>query len=337
LAHFNLYRSKGGYGFEVTYPEGRLDGWRPTRNWAKRAAQRKVLEVMDIDPSASPTFAASDHERLFSQGHTRSHRFDPFRNGGIWIVAVVVVIVLLAAGAVFFVHRSSKPPEFTGPFVMSVNANPRLQPVLGMLVNDFKLLHPEINVLTNYGTSKDFEAGAQKGQIADVYIDSPLQFGWITSYVPPDGTESQMGYDVLEMVVKANNPQHIADISSIVRNPNLKLGVCVAFLPCGLAAQAMLRGANVKQNPVSPNSTDAKSNIDRVARGDVDTAFVYRTDYSMHPVPGLAQIPLDEQYQMRTDYEVRKGKKNVLAQEFIDFLHSTEGSASLHRVGLLAA
>jgi ABC-type molybdate transport system substrate-binding protein len=338
LAHFNLYRSKGGYGFEVTYPEGRFDGWRPTRNWAKKAAQRKVLEVMDIDPGSTATFAPADHERLFSQGHsTRSHRFDPFRNGGIWIVAVVVVIVLLAASAVYVVHRSSKPAEFTGPFIMTIDANSRLQPVLGQVLNDFKLIHPEINVVTQYGSSKDFETKAQKGDISDVYIDSPTQFDWITGYVAPDGTESQMGFDVLEMVVKSNNPQHISDMTSIANNPKIKLGTCIAFLPCGLAAQTVLQGAQVTQTPTAPNAMDAKSNIDRVALGSVDTAFVFRTDYALHPVAGLTPITLDTKYQVRVDYEVRKGHKTLLSQEFIDFLHSNEGSAALHRVGLLSA
>jgi ABC-type molybdate transport system substrate-binding protein len=339
LAHFNLYRSKGGYGYEVTYPEGREYGWRPTRGWAKRAAQHKVLEVMDIDPSVKPTFAPTNDERLFSQGsgHHR-RRFDPFHNGGIWIVAVVLVIGILAASAVFLVRRNSKDgPVFSGPLVMTMYANSRLQPVLGTVINDFKLLHPEINVITVYGTSQDFQNRAQKNDFGDIYIDSPASFGWITNYIPPDGSETQMGYDVLEMVVRSSNANSITGMDSVTHNSSLKLGLCSAFIPCGLAAQSVLKSASVKQGATMPNAKDAKTNIDRVALGNVDISFVFRTDYSLHPVPGLTPVDLDTQYQARADYQVRRGKnKAITAQEFIDFLQSSAGSASLHRVGLLS-
>jgi ABC-type molybdate transport system substrate-binding protein len=337
LAHFNLYRSKGGYGFEVTYDEGRFSGWRPTRGWAKRAAQTKLLEAMDIDAGVTATFVPADHERLFSQGARRRRRFEPMRNGGIWIVAVVVVVALIAASAFYLVRRSSKTPEFSGPLTMSVYATNRLQPVMGFILNDFKLLHPEIIVNVVYGTNKDFESRAQKLDLADIYIDAPSNFGWITNYVVPDGTESQLGYDVLEMIVKAGNPQHIADMNSIINNSSLKLGVCNFFQPCGFAATNILKNAQVKVNPAQPEAKDAKANIDQVASGAVDTAFVFRTDYSMHPIPGLTPIPLDDPYDARQDYEVRKGRQTVTGAEFLDFLHSTSGSATLHRIGLLAA
>jgi ABC-type molybdate transport system substrate-binding protein len=341
VAHFNVYRSRGGYGFEVTYPEGRLRGWRPTRRWAKRTARREALDVLDINPSSKPSFSSTTHDRPMpstkKSGMRYHKRSRKFRHRTVLIVALVAFVAVAAASSVVLLKRhktttAAEPP----PSSVVVYADAVLRPVMSALTIDFRLHYNDTKVQVVYGFSADFESRAKKGDIADIYIDEANAMNWLTGYVAPDGTESKLGYDVMELIVRGTNPKNIRDLKSL-GSKDVGLAVCAQGNLCGFGAESLFKFA---QLPMPANAVvlpDAATSLNAVAAGQVDVAMVYRSDWAAHPTPGLHEIPLDPPTDGRVDYEIRRGRKNSASSLFMSYITSSDGANRLRTLGLLSS
>jgi molybdate transport system substrate-binding protein len=142
--------------------------------------------------------------------------------------------------------------------------------------------------------------------------------------------------NTLVLIVPRANPAHIHSVRDL-RRRGIKLVVGAKGVPIGdytrtLLAKLRLRSA--LSNVVS-NETDVKLVVAKVALGEADAGFVYRTD--VKPArKHLSQIALPAAAQPTVKYELcipTKGRHPQLASRFVRELLSKRGRAALKAAG----
>jgi len=346
VAHFNVYRSRMGYGFDITSPGVRSKGWRPTRNWAKSVAQREVLAAADLDVDPDTAFTSPGYERPLA--HTaknlkspkRSRRRRRVHRGQILkAAAAVIVVVVVLAGAIGvwrWRNDSAPPAEAAGSRSVNVSVSKRLQPYLERIVPAFQKAHPDISLNLVFGDSPGFAADAAKGNVADVYIDDPYSF--TTWFAPWDAVAPSIhfGYDTLELIVPSFNSKKIKALSDVAGGTNTRLGLCAELLECGAAAGIAFKQASLAP-PGDPVRMDTSNTmIDAVGSGKLDAAVVFRTAYAAHASASVIEVPLAGLSEYRIPFDLRVAKPTRGTQAFVDFVENSPDAVTvLQSIGLV--
>jgi molybdate transport system substrate-binding protein len=319
--------------------DGRSRGWRPTRRWAKSAAQREVLDSLDLDPAVvKANFQRTQTERKLRSTVRRTKRRrskENKRRVAFGIAAVLVALVVVAAGILVVRNvRSGRSKSAAGDIVLTVYAQARLQPVLGKLADDFHAHYPNTTLAITYGQPDEFKARAKSGDVADIYIDHPVFIGWLDAYSTPDVGTTGLGYDALEMILPTANPHKVKTLHDLDAAGRLRVAICQDSQICGSVSKATLQQAatTLGAPAIMPNAVDA---IDMVTSGTADAALVMRTDFAAHRNPYLDEVGLDPPAG-RVDYSIRRGKKTAATQTFVDYLGTGDGTNALKTMGLLA-
>jgi molybdate transport system substrate-binding protein len=141
----------------------------------------------------------------------------------------------------------------------------------------------------------------------------------------------------LIVLVPRSNPAHIRSVYDL-RRPGVKVVIGDATVPVGTYTRQILDAlgitADVTKNVVS-QETDVKGIVSKVALGEADAGFVYRTDAK--PVaastrsialPAWAQPPI--RYELAV---VKASKDRAAAAAFIRQVRSKRGRALLAKAG----
>jgi molybdate transport system substrate-binding protein len=143
--------------------------------------------------------------------------------------------------------------------------------------------------------------------------------------------------NALVLIVPRSNPQHIATVYDLGRRPKLALVVAGAKVPIGLYTREVLKRLGllkVLRKAVS-QEPDVKGIVGKVALGEADAGFVYRTD--VRPVAGKVKaIALPPRSQPTVVYEaaIASGPLSLeQAQEFLIALLGSDGRRQLRAAG----
>lgn len=141
----------------------------------------------------------------------------------------------------------------------------------------------------------------------------------------------------LVLIVPRSNPQRIRTVFDLAKRPKLRLVVAGPRVPIGLYTREVLKRLGllkVLRKAVSFES-DVKGIVGKVALGEADAGFVYRTD--VRPVAGKAKaIALPARSQPTVLYEAAiaaRPESLESAQAFMIALLSTEGRELLRQAG----
>jgi molybdate transport system substrate-binding protein len=161
----------------------------------------------------------------------------------------------------------------------------------------------------------------RQGAPADVYAAASPRY---TQLLYRDGFVGKpvvFATNRLIVLVPKSNPRHIKSVYDL-RRPGLKVVIGDSTVPIGIYTRQILDAlgitADVTKNVVS-EETDVKGIVSKVALGEADAGFVYRTDAK--PVasstrsialPGWAQPPI--RYELAV---VKASKHRAAAMEFI--------------------
>jgi molybdate transport system substrate-binding protein len=141
----------------------------------------------------------------------------------------------------------------------------------------------------------------------------------------------------LVLAVPRSNPARIRPVHDLPRRPKLKLVVAGAKVPIGLYTREVLKRLGllrVLRKAVS-QEPDVKGIVGKLALGQADVGFVYRTDVQAAS-SRLRAIPLPARAQPTVRYEVAvvKGTSNrASALEFVADLLGEDGRRELRRAG----
>ena len=141
----------------------------------------------------------------------------------------------------------------------------------------------------------------------------------------------------LVLAVPRSNPAKIRTVQDLVRRPKLKLVVAGAKVPIGLYTREVLKRLGllrVLRKTVS-QEPDVKGIVGKLALGQADAGFVYRTDVRAASSRLTAiELPVRAQPTVRYEIAIVRGAANrASALELVADLLGEDGRRELRRAG----
>ncbi|HEU5158666.1 MAG TPA: molybdate ABC transporter substrate-binding protein [Streptosporangiaceae bacterium] len=198
----------------------------------------------------------------------------------------------------------------------------------------FEAAHPGVTVTFNFGGSSALAQQITQGAPADVFAAaSPATMKIVSDAGLVEGRPRTFARNRLEIAVPAGNPGKVTGLGDLA-DPKVKVVLCAPQVPCGAAARKALATAGLTVRPVSQEQ-DVKAALTKVRLGEVDAALVYRTDVKA-ATGQVGGIDFPEAAGAANDYPiatVAKAPQPTLAHQFVQFVLSTQGRATLTQAG----
>lgn len=231
-----------------------------------------------------------------------------------WVVALA--LTLTGCGS------ASQPPK-----TLTVFAAASLTGTFTELGKTFEAEHPGTRVRFNFGSSATLAQQIAQGAPADVFAAaSPATMKTVAEGVV-------FVRNKLEIAVPADNPARVDELKDLA-DPQVKVALCAAQVPCGAAAAKALGAAGLKVTPVTLEQ-DVKATLTKVELGEVDAALVYRTDV-LAAAGKVRGIGFPEADSAINDYPIAalpKAPAGELARQFVDLVLSRKGKDVLAKAG----
>jgi len=246
----------------------------------------------------------------------------PARARGLSSAAYGIVVLLLASAC----GSSAGPGERT----VTVLAAASLTESFDRISADFEQAHPGVTVQVSYGSSATLVQQVNQGAPAQV-----IALAGEAAAKPLDQQlvkkSSIFATNVLEIAVPPSNPGKVTTIADLGR-PGLKVVLCAEAVPCGKAADATFSKAGVTPSVVS-REVDVKATLAKVKLGESDAAVVYHSDVvgSKGSVTG---VPIDATVNTSLRYPIITLSEDPTTAEFVDYVLSAQGRATLESLGL---
>jgi molybdate transport system substrate-binding protein len=258
---------------------------------------------------------------------------------GVVLVAALVALLGLALAACGGSGSSGQAAPSSGqaaPQTLTVSAAASLTEVYQQLAQQFQAANPGTTVKFNFGGSDQLAQQVVQGAPADVLatassktMQTAVQAGKI------QGDPIIYATNKLQIAVAPDNPEQIAQLADLDK-PGVTSVVCAPAVPCGAAAVAAEKAANVTLKPVSEEQ-DVKGVLTRVETGNADGGLVYVTDVksAQGKVAGV-DFPQATARGVTQSYPIGvvTGSPNAqLAQSWVSFVTGPEGKAALQQAG----
>lgn len=201
------------------------------------------------------------------------------------------------------------------------------------LAQTFEAEHDGVTVELNLGPSSGLAEQIAGGAPADVFASaSPTHMqdlrddALVTEAV-------DFATNRLEIAVPPGNPGGVTSLQDLA-DPDVKVAVCAADVPCGVVAAEVLDEAGLDVQPVT-EEVDVKSVLTKVTLDEVDAGLVYVTDVvaAGDDVEGVEIPPgLDS----ATTYPIAALEDAAdpdLAREWVDLVTSDRGQRVLREAG----
>ncbi len=210
-------------------------------------------------------------------------------------LAVAAALTGCSSGGGAGSSASPTPEADATPTTVTVFAAASLTEAFDTLAEQFEAEHPNVGVVLSYGGSAALAQQIVEGAPVDVFASAAE---------PPMQTVADAGLaddpvvfatNTLELVVPAGNPADVTGLEDLA-DPDLRIALCDATVPCGAASEKLLAQEGVTAVPDTLES-DVKAVLTKVSLGEVDAALVYRTDVQAGgdevegiEVPGAASV-----------------------------------------------
>lgn len=206
--------------------------------------------------------------------------------------------------------------------------------------NLFTESHPESKVIRNFAGSGTLAKQIDNGAPADIFLSANPR--WM-EYLGNEGLVAPESVRIFarNVLVFAGAPDlSVVSMADLPRLRRIAIG-SPGSVPAGRYAEAALRSAGIYGQLMDAGklvlAKDVRQALMYADRGEVDGAFVYRTDALLSPRIKIHFEPPPESYP-RVIYPMaltRSGTENPEAVEFYRFLQSPEARALLDRYGFL--
>ena len=201
------------------------------------------------------------------------------------------------------------------------------------LGGQFEAANPGSTVTFSFGSSATLAAQAVQGAPADVFAAASTTTMATVTDAGAAADPVDVATNTLEIAVPAGNPGGVGGLADLA-DPELRIALCAAQVPCGAAAEQLLKGAGLTAAPDTLES-DVKAVLQKVAADEVDAGLVYTTDVRAAgdrvegiPVPGAADLPT------RYPVAVLGASRNpATARAFVSYVLSAPGQRVLRDAG----
>jgi molybdate transport system substrate-binding protein len=264
------------------------------------------------------------------------------RRGAVLVAAVVALVglTLAACGGSGSGSGSGSGDQSSSaqapPRTLTVSAAASLTEVYQSLGQQFQAANPGVTVTFNFGGSDQLAQQVVQGAPADVLATaSPTTMQTAVAAGKIQGDPLIYATNKLQIAVAPNNPKQIASLADLAK-PGVTSVVCAPAVPCGAAATAAEKAANVTLKPVSEEQ-DVKGVLTRVETGNADGGLVYVTDVksAAAKVAGV-DFPQSSAKGVTQSYPigvVTGSADPQLAQSWVSFVTGPQGKAALSQAG----
>jgi molybdate transport system substrate-binding protein len=248
------------------------------------------------------------------------------------LAAVLVTCCLTLTGACS--RAGLAPGAGTAPQTLTVLAASSLTEAFTVLGHRFERTHPGVRVRLSFDASSTLAEQVTQGAPADVLATADQQsMRQVTKAHLAAEPPKIFATNTLVIVTPPGNPARITGVRSLVR-PGTKVAVCAPEVPCGTAADAVLRLDRVKLTPVSLEP-DVKSVLTKVTLGEVDAGIVYVSDAraagaQVHTVALTNAGKVVNRYPIAV---LNAAASPKAARRFVSLVRSRTGQSVLARLG----
>lgn len=243
--------------------------------------------------------------------------------------------------------ETQAPTPLSEPRTLTVFAAASLTDAFTEMGKAFEQSHPGVTVAFNFAGSQTLRTQIVEGAQADVFASANLtemQTLADAALVDAGAPSRVFVNNKLVVILPEANPANIQSLDQIA-NPGIKLILASEEVPAGKYARATLTKLNaqfgdgfdqkVLANVVS-NEDNVRQVLTKVQLGEGDAGIVYMTDALV--MKGLMVIEIPNEYNSIAQYPISalKGAPNAdLAQQFVDFVLSSEAQTILQRWGFI--
>jgi molybdate transport system substrate-binding protein len=232
----------------------------------------------------------------------------------------------------------------SNPRVLYVYAAASLTDAFTEIGEAFETQHPGVVLSFNFGGSQNLRTQIEQGAPADVFAAAntrELDLLEAGKLVEANSAKIFLANQLI-VILPAGNPAGIVSLEDL-GNPGLKLILAAEEVPAGRYARQILEALDqiygggyrdrVLGNVVS-NEDNIRQAVTKIQLGEGDASIVYLSDAVA--VPGLQTIEIPNDMNVVAHYPIApliESKNRDLANEFIDFVLSPEGQATLKKWG----
>ena len=227
-------------------------------------------------------------------------------------------------------------PVLAGEVTLSVAAN--LKEIINELSDSFAKTHPGVKFLKNYGASGALARQIESGAPSDIFITANLE--WMdyarNKKLVDTGSISTFTYNSLVFAGAAGKASSMQDLLKLER---IAIG-SPKSVPAGEYATEAFRKAGIDKQLEKKliMAKDVRECLMYAERGEVDGAFVYKTDALLAKQAKILFVVPQELYS-RVTYPMAltvAGAKNRWAAEFFSYLHGDEAKSLLTKYGFVS-
>ena len=239
----------------------------------------------------------------------------------------IAVVTLIALGLTACSSGGS-----TSVPTLKVSAASSLTGAFTEIGKAFESTHPDASIIFNFAGSSSLAEQIAQGADVDVFAsaDTAIMQEVVDAQLAANPVD--FASNTLQIATPAGNPANISSISDLAK-PSIKVAICAAEVPCGVAAIALFAKASVTVTPVT-REPDVKSVLAKVIADEVDAGVVYVTDVlvSGDKVTGVA-IPAGVNVTVTYPIAALSESTNPFAAQFAAFVAGPEGQAILAKYG----
>lgn len=235
--------------------------------------------------------------------------------------------------AVLCLSLLTAAPALAGDVNLSVAAS--LKEVINALSDSYAQQHPGVRFLKNYGGSGQLAKQIEKGAPADIFISANLE--WV-EYLKEKKLLDTRSIDTFAYneLVFAGAPGKASSLQDLLKLERIAIG-SPKSVPAGEYASAALRHAGLDKQLAGKLvlAKDVRECLMYAERGEVDGAFVYRTD-ALQARRAKILFTVPQRLYPRVTYPsavTSTGSRNRDAVGFFRYLHGKEAGAVLAKFG----
>jgi molybdate transport system substrate-binding protein len=253
------------------------------------------------------------------------------------IFAVVISVLVLATSACY-AQESKEITVFTAASLTGAFTE------IGQMYKN----ETNISVVFNFDGSQVLRTQIENGAYADIFVSANAKQ---MNLMKNDGFMNNSSITVFTktkpvIIVPKDNPGKIQNISDLSK-PGIKIVIGTKDVPIGdYTLQILAKLANdsiygpefrklVMENVVS-NETNVNYITSKVALGEADAGFAYKSDITKDLSSKITKIEIPDKYNVIATYPMgilKQSKYTPQAQEFINLVESDKGTAILEKYG----
>ncbi len=267
-------------------------------------------------------------------------------------ILVILSLSVLVAGCTTSPSASPTPAATAAlqKTQLTVFAAASLSDAFNETAAAYEARHPGVDVQFNFAGTQLLKTQVEQGAAADVFASASAAYmtalkneGYVNNSTAANFTKNK-----LAIIVPKSNPANITGMSGLAK-PGVKLVVCGPSVPCGGYTLQVLNksaanasygpgfNASVMKNVVS-QETDVNQAISKVALGEADAAFVYKSDVPEAMQDKVTTLTIPESLNVVVTYPIavlKQSKDQADSRDFVNFVLSPDGQAILSKHGFI--